>query len=451
MGCYENPCSSCNTGCNPCNPCNIVNDSCCDLHLDYVPHTKCTISVQHNECSDTLDLCPAIKECETTTHLTFNNQTGCIEYENEKWLSTDGAEGSLEQVCVSEFYPFIHIPDLGDVDIDPDLDGNCYELIFHKDMSCGDECVSKHDHWVNHNHNYPGSLVQSFDYLRGENEDGCPVYLEKPDNCSILMHSPSCDAATGEVQWYQIPQAEEGDCMMEPDKDGYYHVVTLDDCGCPVECKLPVMPGGMSHLNYMRDSTPDDPDYPWYYGNYNEDIQLHLKENAPTFFGKYDLKVTVNYDVQAIKSDKMPDNYHWTSIVAPTIQGEEPKIDKNSSILKGFGIASTQGVQIPWGTASLRSSIVFIVPKGKEAYLHHEYRVRTNKSFPNYDTGAWDGQKVPDNEATLNSAKHPCSRLHSLQVLVEPTFGVTSYEATTDGIKDKLDAATDLLPQAFQS
>lgn len=444
MGCYNNPCGKCNS-CSKCGSscCEHKNDCCCKLKLDWVPHTSCAISITDGKCSDTLDLCPGIKSCQTTTHMDFNHQTGCIEYQNEKYIYTDGAESTLETVCVSDFYPFINIYNLNDVEFDDELEGNCYEFIYKKDISCGNGCKSKTDHWENFNVHSAGALVESMDYLRGATEDGCPVYLDKPDNCSLLVFSPSCSAPTGEWQAYNIPDAE--DCVMTPDSQGYYKVLKKNDCGCIEECKLPVVPAGMAAINYQRDSEPDDPDFPWYYGCYNDTINLHLEDNAPQYFGKYDLKVTVNYGAQAIKSDKYNFNYNWRSLISPGIVGEPRHTDMAASILQNWGMAEANAsADIPWGTTSLRGTLTFVVPKGKEAYLHHEMRIRTNASFPEYQfSSTYDGKKVPDAEATLRQAKWPATRLNALQVIIEPTQGTTNYDPVKDDIRSQLDAPVD--------
>lgn len=451
MGCYTNPCNNCNS-CSKCGAscCEHKNDCCCNLHLDWVPHTNCAISVQHDDCSDTLDLCPGIKKCQTVTHMNFNDQTGCIEYQNEKYVYTDGTEGTLEKICVSDFLPFINLVDLNDVCYDEDLPGTCYELIYRKNLDCGNGCKSNADCWENFNINSPGAKVDSMDYIRGATEDGCPVYLDKPDNCSFLMFSPSCEAPTGEWQAWKIPQHE--GCVMEPNDDGYYEVLKLDECGCPKECQLPVMPPGMTALNYQRDSVPDDPDFPWYYGCYNDKINLHLEQNAARYFGKYDLKVTVSYGVQAIKSDMFNFNYNWRSIVVPAIEGEARRTDMEGSILQNWAAVGTfmNGLDLTWGSTSLRGSFTFVVPKGKEAYLHHEYRIRTTDSFPNYKfNSAYDGKKVPDIEATLDAVKWPASRLNALQVIIEPTSGSTDFDPVKDDYRDQLDAPVDDIPQPY--
>ena len=282
------------------------------------------------------------------------------------------------------------------------------------------------------------------------------VRADNPDSCSIMAFHPYCGECGGactpkEAMWeaYTIPDA--GDCVMEADEDGYYHALKKTDCGCIVECKIPEVPVGMAPsgvltINYERDSVPDDPDFPWYYGCYNDTINLYLAANAPEYFGKYDMKVTVNYGVQCILSSVCP-NYNFRSIIVPVVQGQPVNVLKESSILQGFcGWKADGDRSIPWGTQSLRGTITFIVPKGKEAYLHHEYRVRKGLPQDGYYTGPWDGQKVPDSEAQLNSVLHPASRLNALQVIIEPTAGTSNYDPTTDPIRDQLDAPDDVYP-----
>ena len=282
------------------------------------------------------------------------------------------------------------------------------------------------------------------------------VDAPEPDNCSFLTWNPGCsECGHGceplEAKWrpYTIPDAGSDD-IAAVDDNGYYHVLGKNDCGCVVEKKVPIVPSGMTSLNYVRDSVPDDPDFPWYYGSYNDTINLHLADNAPQYFGKYALKVTVNYGIQAIRSDKMPENYHWTSRLVPVPEGDPIRMTSAASILDGWAMAAaaSQGVAIPWGTMSMRASLVFIVPKGKEAALYHEYRVRYNSSFPNYAPCPKNGQRVPDSEATLNSALYPASRLNALQVIIEPTVGSADYEPVADTVRNQLDAPTDVYQQS---
>lgn len=282
-------------------------------------------------------------------------------------------------------------------------------------------------------------------------EDLRDTETTNPDSCDLMVFNPYCnDCGDGctpkNARWtnYHIPDA--GDCEMEPDNDGYYRVLTKNDCGCITECRMPVSASGMTVINYMRDSVPDDPDFPWYYGCYNDTINLHLAQNAPRYFGKYALKVTVNYGVQAIISSVCP-NYNFRSLLAPVIAGQTVDVSMEASILQGFAAWVAAGARsFPWGTASLRGSFTFIVPKGKEASLYHEYRIRTGDSLPGYYFTPKDGQKVPDEEAGLNQILYPASRLHALQVLVEPTMGNSNFSPATDTIRNQLDAPVDIFP-----
>ena len=277
------------------------------------------------------------------------------------------------------------------------------------------------------------------------------------DSCDIMVFDPGCsDCGDGckpkAARWrnYHIPDAE--DCIIELDDDGYYKVLIKDECGCIRECRLPAKPANEDKIIYLRDSTPDDPDYPWYYGIYNETINLYLEQNVPNWFGKYDLEVTVNYDVQVILSHHC-ENTNFRSLVVPCVEGQQGDAAYDSSILQAQStwediIPPMRGT--PWGTVTLRSSLTFIVPKGKEAYLHHEFRILTADSVPYYKRNAtYDGRKVPDSESGLNQPLWPASRLNALQVIIEPTQGSTDFDPAKDTVRDQLDAPEDDYPQPY--
>lgn len=276
------------------------------------------------------------------------------------------------------------------------------------------------------------------------------------DSCDMLVYDPFCsDCGDGckpkNARWrnYHIPDA--GDCELEPDDDGYYKILKKNDCGCIEECRMPVSASGLTAINYVRDSVPDDPDFPWYYGCYNDRINLLLAQNASRYFGKYALKVTINYGIQTIISSNCP-NYNFRSLIVPVVDGDEVDVTKESSILQNacfYTDTGTQARMVPWGSISMRGSLTFIVPKGKEAYLHHEYRIRTATSetpWPGYYSCPKDGQLVPDEEIGLNEILYPASRLNALQVIVEPTMGFSEYDPAVDPIRNQLDAPVDAYP-----
>lgn len=272
------------------------------------------------------------------------------------------------------------------------------------------------------------------------------------DSCDLLVYNPFCDecgdgCAPKNARWtnYHIPDA--GDCEVELDDDGYYHVLIKDDCGCIRECKLPVMANGSTQISYIRDSVPDDPDFPWYYGIYNDTINLHLAENAPAFFGKYDLEITVNYGIQVVHSTVSP-NTNFRSLLVPVAEGTTVDPTMFASILQDQSTTHhTDAPYIPWGTVCMRGSLVFYVPKGKEASLHHEFRLRTKQSAAQYATNALDGQKVPDNIAgQVDKMLYTASRLNALQIVVKPARGTSNTSPVTDPERSQLDPAVDAYP-----
>lgn len=272
------------------------------------------------------------------------------------------------------------------------------------------------------------------------------------DSCDLLVYNPSCSECGDGCEpknprWtnYHIPDA--GDCEIELDDDGYYHVLIKDDCGCIRECKLPAIPDGSIQISYIRDSVPDDPDFPWYYGIYNDTINLHLAENAPAFFGKYDLEITVNYGIQVVHSTASP-NTNFRSLLVPVAEGSTVDPTMFASTLQDQSTVSwSNEPYIPWGTVCMRGSLVFYVPKGKEASLHHEFRLRTKQSRAQYATNPLDGQKVPDEIAgQVDQMLYTASRLNALQIVVRPARGTSNTSPVTDPDRAQLDPAVDAYP-----
>lgn len=272
------------------------------------------------------------------------------------------------------------------------------------------------------------------------------------DSCDLLVYNPHCSdcgdgCAPKDARWtnYHIPDA--GDCEVELDDDGYYHVLIKDDCGCIKECRLPAIPDGSIQISYIRDSVPDDPDFPWYYGIYNDTINLHLAENAPAFFGKYDLEITVNYGIQVVHSTVSP-NTNFRSLLVPVAEGATVDPTMFASVLQDQSTTHhTDAPYIPWGTVCMRGSLVFYVPKGKEASLHHEFRLRTKQSAAQYATNPLDGQKVPDEIAgQIDKMLYTASRLNALQIVVRPARGTSNTNPVVDAERAQLDPAVDAYP-----
>lgn len=269
------------------------------------------------------------------------------------------------------------------------------------------------------------------------------------DSCDLLVFNPYCDTCGDgckpkNAMWknYHIPDA--GDCEVEVDDDGYYRVLIKDDCGCIKECRLPVMADGSTTINYVRDSVPDDPDFPWYYGIYNDRINLYLAQNAPQWFGKYDLEITVYYGIQVMHSTASP-NTNFRSLLVPVIVDSSVDVSHFSSIIQGQStVHHTDAPYIPWGSVCERASFSFLAPKGKDVYLHHEFRLRTKDSHADYATNALDRQKVPDNVAgQIDQMLYTASRLNALQVVVKPARGNSNLSPVVDPERSLLDPPVD--------
>lgn len=286
----------------------------------------------------------------------------------------------------------------------------------------------------------------------------CLRDVEAPDaeSCDLLVFDPGCSPCgpgckPKPAMWrnYHIPDA--GDCEIEVDDEGYYHVLIKDECGCIVECRLPVVPDDYTTIDYIRDSVPDDPDYPWYYGQYNDTINLYLAQNVPKWFGKYPLEITIHYGVQACKSDAC-ENVNFRSLVVPVVDGTSPNVAMMSSILQNWSMSHGRVddlsivPHIPWGTCSLRGSFTFVVPKGREAYLHHEFRYRSTGSFPDHmENSTYDGKRVPDSEIqAINQLRWNASRLNALQAVIRPVRSEPNLNPVKDAEREQLDPAVDL-------
>ena len=223
--------------------------------------------------------------------------------------------------------------------------------------------------------------------------------------CDLMVFDPDCDSDPTNPKhnkWvpYHIPDA--GNCVITPDADGYSKVLVKDDCGCIRECKLFVQQNTYEYA--LRDSWPDDPDWPFTHGSFTEVIDLQLDSRIP-MWGVTDLEVTVQY-AYGIQNhgDGVTSRRNFKSIVTPTdINDPNPPladIYSQAIVLQGCNL-------IPWGSWEWQASRSFIVPKGKKLYLVNQVECRdiNGNMMGSGDTGA-------------------SSRLHALHVFVRATKGV---------------------------
>ena len=243
--------------------------------------------------------------------------------------------------------------------------------------------------------------------------------------CDLFVYDPDCDSDEANPKhgkWvpYHIPDA--GNCVMQPDINGYFKVLRKNDCGCIEECNL--FAQSVTWEYSIRDSWPDDPDWPFTEGSYDELIDL-LLDSKVDMFGKADLEVTFQFGtgIQAIglrSSWTMDarDYKNFQSIVTPVSYGTPTNapVAYNTipvSATDTYSVASTtQGNNLlPWGSWEWQTSRTVIVPKGQKLYLHHRMREID-----------YNGDVIPKGNTTT-TPQTDCSRLHALRVFVRATKG----------------------------
>lgn len=278
------------------NPCGCKKKKSCDdcPVVDWVPNTACTIGVTMNGCTDTLELRPGIQNCETKTVFGQNPKTGCIEYQNELYVATDGQEGYIMSVCPVDIAKFINLEDLANVeDEQPE---NCSLLVYKAESDCGPGCTGIADTWY---HWYASEhLTNGLHWVAGFNENGCLEALDVPTDVNEYwwaMYRPN-DTGTGlEFGYIQPEEVNE----LPTDEDGNIIVISQKADGQPVVGKI-VQP---KNLVYDFTTRPGDPTDLNKYFVANSVAQVDIictPENNTNWRAPADGIMIINYCVNAI-------------------------------------------------------------------------------------------------------------------------------------------------------
>lgn len=247
---------------------------------------------------------------------------------------------------------------------------------------------------------------------------------EQAQPCDLLVFSPDCnnEGDPHHNKWspYHIPDA--GNCVMQPDANGYFKVLKKNACGCIEECNLFAQSTTWEYS--LRDSWPDDPDWPFTEGSYDEVIDLKLDTKIP-MWNKADLEVTFQYGygIQCIgaRPSWTMDARHYEnfqSVVTPVTSGTGTSapvayntIPVSASDMITKAITNQGNNLLPWGSWEWQTSRTVIVPKGQKLYLHHRVAEKSAS-----------GDIVPKG-STTGTPGADCSRLHQLHVFVRATKG----------------------------
>ena len=220
------------SSCMPINPCGCKKkkQSCDDCPvIDWVPNTACTIGVTVNGCTDTLELRPGIQNCETKTVFGQNPKTGCLEYQNELYVATDGQEGYIMSVCPIDIAKFINLEDLANVeDEQPE---NCSLLVYKAENDCGPGCTGVSDSWV---HWYASEhLTNGLHWVAGFNSNGCLEALDVPPRTNEYwwgMYRPTDSGNGVEFGYIQPDKVNE----LPKDDQGRTLVLSQNSDGKPI-------------------------------------------------------------------------------------------------------------------------------------------------------------------------------------------------------------------------
>ena len=161
---------------------------------------------------------------ETDTKLSTNYSNGTLIY---------NAERHTDIITGEQLGSIINLDYLRNVEIDPDLSGNCYALIFRKWAECGDGCRSAADKWMNFNINSDGAKQCGIRYVRGANQYGCPVYLDVPMDESQYWFGMWRPSEFGDCWEFGYIQPEPVD-ELPTDENGNPLVLSQDENGKPL-------------------------------------------------------------------------------------------------------------------------------------------------------------------------------------------------------------------------
>ena len=155
---------------------------------------------------------------ETDTVLSTNYSGAYLNYKAEK---------HTDKVTGAQLGSIINLADLRDTEIDPALDGHCYELVYRKYAECGEGCKSAADQWQNFNINSEGAKQNGIQFVRGANRYGCPVYLDMPPKDNEYWFGMWRPTDTGEGVEFGYHQPDYVD-ELPKDTNGKTVVMSID-------------------------------------------------------------------------------------------------------------------------------------------------------------------------------------------------------------------------------
>lgn len=348
------------SSCMPTNPCGCKKKKSCDdcPVVDWVPNTACTIGVTVNGCTDTLELRPGIQNCETKTHMSQNQTTGCIEYQNELYVATDGQEGYLETICPVDIAKFINLEDLANVeDEQPE---NCSLLVYKADSDCGPGCTGVSDSWI---HWYASEhLTNGLHWVAGFNENGCLEALDVPTETSKYWWSMWRPSDTGNGIEFGYIQPENVSEL--PKSGGKQMVLSQNSEGKPIYGPVDTLFSLCTKAKQFttRWSNPQGSTYFINNSTTNDTITI-VPEDEPSWRAPCCGLMIVNYCVNLKNQDS---GFVAEVDVTPMLDNESYSIERE----RVNSTHSTWQVSVSGADMSESCSNCMLVPKGRTMKLY---------------------------------------------------------------------------------
>ena len=342
----------CDRGCDPCNSCKRCCPAQygCQFNIEASPYDPTTWVVTVGGMAYKVKV-PNINETDTT--LATDSDGAVLRYRAER--HTDTIPGA-------DLGDIINLEELRDVDVDPGLDGHCYELVFRKFAECGEGCRSAFDKWENFNINSDGALQNGIKYVRGANAYGCPVYLDIPPDDSMYwwgMWRPVDEGNGLEFGYIQPEEVEE----LPTDADGNILVISQMEDGRPVIGKI-IQPKNLIYDFTARPGNPNNVEEYMVANSVSPVEILCVPTNNPNWRAPVDGYMIITYCVNAINQgaglfevDVTPllDNQSWSQ-EAENLNSSHTNWDFPSSSSQRN---SSEGV-----------ARTIVIPKGRTAKLY---------------------------------------------------------------------------------
>ncbi len=355
------------------------------------PFKPCTLEFEFNGAKEKFDFTNLIHACETNTKLDVDECSKSLIYYGER---------SKERINGSKLGKIIGLGDLFNVAKDANDPQSCGLLVARRGCA-------------------------------GEGCDECDDSVDSDESCDECGKG---DNACDPVRWQVMNLKDPGDCLMTPNDDGSYTIMTIDKCGCPKVCRIPMM--GQTYTGQerggvgvgARDSFFSDADQPLTYGSYTDDFALRFDVLFPDIYGKFAIDYDVDFQVQTFHPNAGLNN-HVTASIAPYQTGELPDIVNpvwieqwNDTFSFGDPTGMDGSVDIPWATQNVAGHISGVLDKGKDLNFHFELGRRLTSSFPQYWDNPYDGQDMKPEEAGLDMGLTNSSRLYAIKIKARPTI-----------------------------